>query len=445
MKNITLAIFALSCLGLAEISAQSCISGNCDNGFGTLRISSNSRYEGYFKNKKYEGKGTLYYSNGDRYEGEFANNLPDGFGIRISQSGTANGGKWAAGSLQEPDPEIRFAKECLRGDCKNGPSKLRDYKGRIYEGQFKNYQLEGYGTIQYPNGDHYDGLFQKGLPHGKGTYFYKNGHTDAGDWKNGHFQNANIRTWAVIVGVADYQNFPKLTYTIDDAKKVYGFFRSPEGGAVPSERIKLLLDKEATKENILNTTFEIFQTADSADIIIFYFAGHGVEGAFVPFDYDGSENSLLPHALVHQDFLDSKAKFKLCIADACHSGSYKTSLVDPNDESAVALSRSTIRDQIKAHYKSFENIKGGLAIIASSAPEEVSLEATKLKQGVFSYFFILGLKGQADENENGIVTASELYAYIFKHVQSYTYKFQTPLIFGDFDPNMPIGLTPEKK
>jgi hypothetical protein len=380
----------------------------------------------------------MYYSNGDRYEGEFNNNLPDGFGIRISTNGAANGGTWDKGALVEADPNIRVAKECLRGDCKNGPSKLRDYKGRIYEGEFKNHQIEGYGILSYANGDVYKGMFQKGLPHGKGTYFYKNGHTDMGEWSMGKFQNQSMRIWAVVVGVADYPNFPKLTYTIDDAKKVYGFFRSPEGGAIPAERIRLLLDKDATRENILNATMELFQKADSTDIIIFYFAGHGIEGAFVPYDYDNTESTLLHHNLVHQDFLDSKAKFKLCIADACHSGSYKDAL-----DGEVAT--RSARDQIKAHYKSFENVKGGLAIIASSAPEEVSLEATKLKQGVFSYFFILGLKGQADENENGIITATELYTYIHKHVQSYTYKFQKPLIFGDFDPDMPIGITHKHK
>ena len=436
---LTLTLFCTSHF----LKAQNCINGNCDNGYGTLILNENERYEGLFQQGKFQGQGTLHYANKDRYEGNFENNLPNGKGFLISSKGAVKAGVWTNGELTQQDHSIRFVRECIKGDCQNGIGQLKDYKGRIYEGRFKNHQFEGYGTLRYTNGDYYKGRFLAGLPHGQGAYYYKNGHIDEGDWENGRFMSKTMRTWAVIVGIADYPDFPKLTYTIDDAKKIYAFLRSPEGGAIPQENARLLLNEEATKENILNTTFELFQQADSNDIIIFYFAGHGLEGAFVPYDYDNTEATLLLHNVLNNDFLDSKAKFKICIADACHSGSYAAAY-DAQDQNLVASTRS-IRDKIRQHYKSFENIKGGLAMIASSAAEEVSLEATKLKQGVFSYFFIQGLKGQADANENGVVTVTELYDYVHQQVQNYTHGFQKPLIFGNFDINMPMGLVHEIK
>lgn len=422
------------------LQAQNCLSGNCDNGYGVLILNENARYEGHFKQGQYHGKGVLHLEDKSRYEGDFDNNLYNGYGFLISANGTVKAGTWKNGELKDIDKKIRLVRECIKGDCANGQGIVKDYKGRTYEGNFKNHQLEGFGILRYANGDYYKGEFTSSLPNGQGSYYYKNGHVDEGDWEFGRFVSKTMRTWAVVVGVADYANFPKLTYTIDDARKIYAFLRSPEGGAIPQSNIKLLLDSDATKDNILNTTFELFQQADSNDIIIFYFAGHGIDGAFVPYDYDNTPATLLYHNTLNSDFLDSKAKFKICIADACHSGSYATAYND-QEQNLVAATRS-VRDKIKQHYKSFENIKGGLAMIASSAAEEVSLEATKLKQGVFSYFFILGLKGQADSNENGIITVTELFDYVNKNVQKFTFGFQNPLIFGDFDKNMPIGLVP---
>ena len=51
---------------------------------------------------------------------------------------------------------------------------------------------------------------------------------------------ANMRVWAVLVGVASYSHMPTLRYTDDDAWRMYGFLKSPEGGAVDDERIRIL-------------------------------------------------------------------------------------------------------------------------------------------------------------------------------------------------------------
>jgi uncharacterized caspase-like protein len=83
-------------------------------------------------------------------------------------------------------------------------------------------------------------------------------------------------------------------------------------------------------------------------------------------------------------------------------------------------------------------------MMMSSAAEEVSLEAAKLKQGVFSYFFIQGMRGSADENENGIITVKELFDYVSQQVKSFTYGFQTPNVFGDYDTGMPVGTAARK-
>ena len=117
------------------------------------------------------------------------------------------------------------------------------------------------------------------------------------------------------------------------------------------------------------------------------------------------------------------------------------------EEALVSLTRSTknIRERIKDYYNSFNGIKGGLALIMSSASEEISLEANKLKQGVFSYYFIQAMKGAANKadingKKDNIIDITELYEFVEKNVRNFTFGFQHPLIFGQYDKHMPVGI-----
>ena len=51
-----------------------------------------------------------------------------------------------------------------------------------------------------------------------------------------------------------------------------------------------------------------------------YMSGHGLDGSFVPYDFDGS-NNLLAYEDMLQLIEASRAQHKIYITDACHSGS----------------------------------------------------------------------------------------------------------------------------
>jgi uncharacterized caspase-like protein len=63
-----------------------------------------------------------------------------------------------------------------------------------------------------------------------------------------------------------------------------------------------------------------------------------------------------------------------------------------------------------------------------------------LRQGVFSHFLIRGLKGEADANENSVISVQELFDFVGKNVESYTDRRQTPVIQGDYDPEMTVAV-----
>lgn len=440
---------------------KGCTEGNCTNGWGIYEYYIGEiyqgRYEGYFKDGLRNGKGKFIYANQSKYEGNWQAGKPHGPGAKISKSGKIKSGIWSEGKfVQRLSREHSL--ECLVGNCKEGYGKSKDNLGNIYSGEFSNGKYDGYGEIRYYNGDKYKGYWQENKAHGKGSYYFNNGHVNTGNFVLGNFVSNNMKVWALIIGVADYMNFPKLKFTTRDAQNVYGFLRSVEGGAVPEDQIKLLLDKDASAFNIMNTAADLFEQADSNDLILFYFAGHGKNGAFLPFDYDGKQGNLLHHGLVNSVLKDSPAKYKLCVVDACHSGSfdinntlsyqdYLQSYSKEGSEELVAATRSTknIRERIKAYYSSFKGIKGGLAVMMSSASEEISLEANKLEQGVFSYYFIQAMKGAAnsanqDGQKDNIIDIQEIFKFVEKNVRKFTYGFQHPQIYGAYDEKMPISM-----
>lgn len=424
------------------IAIQSgCIQGNCTNGKGTYAYPDGSRYEGYFFNGKPDKNGTFFYPNGDKYRGEFQNGYPHGSGTMYHASGGKKSGRWYEGEFLANASTMR-SKGCVQGDCQNGFGKYVFNDGAKYTGPFRNGFPEGKGTVIYPNGERYEGFMSKGAFEGTGTYFMPNGTRMTGNWNKGTYlggipstpasNNVNnnkpqLKVWALIIGISGYNHMPVLRYPDDDAYRIFAFLQSPAGGAIPEDQIKILIDEAATKSNIKKAMREIFWKAGPNDLVLMYFSGHGLKGAFLPIDFDGSSNRL-NHEEIVQILDKSPAKYKLCIADACHSGSL------------LAYKGGTEPSVFGKYYQSLANAKAGTALIMSSKSDETSLESSGLRQGVFTHFLIRGMKGEADRSGDDIVTVQELYNFVYTKVREYTGNRQSPIIRGDYDRNMTVGV-----
>jgi uncharacterized caspase-like protein len=220
---------------------------------------------------------------------------------------------------------------------------------------------------------------------------------------------------------------PTLKYTDDDAYRYYAFLKSLEGGAIPDNQVRILIDEDATRENVLENLTDIFAQAGPNDLVIFYFSGHGLNGYFLPIDFDGYNNKL-SHEEIAAVFQQCKAKYKLCLADACHSGSL------------LAMRSTEVESTLNQFYSVLSTTVSGTALIMSSKSEETSLESSGLRQGVFSHFLIRGLKGEADNNLDNIVSVGEIFEFVYAKVRDYTAKRQSPVIKGNYDPSMPVAV-----
>ncbi len=405
-------------------------------------------YNGEFKDDFFNGHGTMYFTDQSRYEGGWNRGKRHGPGIWFLPDGDLIEGYWIDGQYQADWSHLAFngqegtLQNCNVNYCHNIEGKFQYPDGKKFLGNFKGGIPEGVGTVYYPNGDLYEGYWFNDQPDGRGIMYYSGGEAVGAVWDDGEARRKlftqkhdgqqsvatkQVKIWAVIIGIADYTRMHKLDFTDDDAQRVYEFLRSPNGGNLDESQIEMLVDKDATREKVINTVQKVYGKADENDVILFYFSGHGVKGAFLPIDSDGFNNRI-EHFDLKQYINLSPAKHKLIIADACHAGtfSYKGG--------------SSLAGFLKKYYSEFEVTTGGTALLMSSKGEEYSFEDNRLKSGIFSYFLIEGLKGNADEDDNGIVTVSEVFDYVREEVAAFTRGAQSPILMGNFDKNMPVAI-----
>ena len=462
------------------------------NGKGKYYFKSKERYEGDFKSGKFEGQGTMYYPDGAYYTGSWKNNRKNGSGKLVDAHGKITHGTWSLGKListtpattdnststvqtqtkPKPNtttttttttkptstankptstkPDVTGFRNCGTVYCTGGKGYYDYPDGSRWVGEFKNGYPNGKGICYYSDGNRYEGEWASNAPNGEGIMYFAGGRVFGAVWVNGASvkeldsqesipadpvrmdDSKAVKIWAVVVGVGRYTAMPSLKFTDDDAYRFYSFLGSVEGGAVPQSQMTILIDEDATRENILKKMREYFLKADANDVVILYFSGHGLNGCFLPVDYDGYNNKLR-HEEIKQVFKQSKAKHKLCIADACHSGSL-------NDGSGSLAAKGPAPVTLQRYYQAFEDTDGGVALLMSSKAEELSLEDHGLRQGVFTYYVLQGMKGAADTNNDYLVTIKELYNYVYAKVREYTTNVQTPVLTGDYDDAMPVAV-----
>ncbi len=438
------------------------------SGMGKLFLLNGSVYEGSFKQSKRAGFGTLTLPNSDKYIGEWKDDKLHGKVKFLSHENWSFTGKWLRGKpVPVPGRCIYKGKSVNTtfNSCKalhNGQENLaslvaqqkpsqdtladRGYRfsdGSVWYGPIKDGIPNGYGTCTFEDGRRYEGLWYNNHPQGLGALYYPDGTVSYGVWDNGmlkkqkamptslvkqqvkQVKSNEVKIWAVLVGIASYDALPTLKFSDDDAYRMYAFYKSPAGGALPDNQITVLIDEAASRKNILTALRKKAAKADSNDVLVFYYSGHGLKNNFVAQNYNGYEN-LISHKEIKEIFGNSAARQKLCYADACYSGS-------------MVGTRVGVDKTVQLFYNAFGDVHPGTALILSCGSTEISLENSGMRQGVFSYYLIHGLKGSADKNRDNIIDVEELFSYIYKGVKEYTKGRQVPLLAGNFDKDMPIG------
>lgn len=96
---------------------------------------------------------------------------------------------------------------------------------------------------------------------------------------------------------------------------------------------------------------------------------------------------------------------------------------------------------INTGFQTLSKVGDGVCVISASDENQLSQEGQQWGEGhgVFTYFLLEGLKGNADYNKDNAVTLGELIPYLSETVRRETRNAQSPTIAGRFDPALSIA------
>ena len=252
-------------------------------------------------------------------------------------------------------------------------------------------------------------------------------------------QNAAAQnTYALVIGLSKYQEITPLQFADRDAVAFAEFLKTQQ---IPDDHIKILLNENATRLNVLDGMYNLTAQLKPKDRFYFYFGGHGDLEAQI-----SSENSLL---LLYNSFkknyfqgsefiqlfelkewLGALAKKQIevvFIADACHSGG----LIGGKE--GVSKTQTALNENW-----------AGITKILSCKSDEFSLEGKQWGggRGLFSYHLVNGLTGRADANKDKNISLSELDNYLkINVVRQANPNVQTPVIIGNAEQQLSVANT----
>ena len=303
------------------------------------------------------------------------------------------------------------------------------------------------GLVGYWNFD--DGTADDSSP-------YENHGTLMGDAEiiDSHLPMVNY--YAVIAGVSDYPGTGNdLEYPDDDAIDIKNSLLMYENWE--DDNIQLLLDSEASKSGIQEAIETMGSMADSDDVCLFFFSGHGTNGIDIaPIDEDDPYDEYI--CAHDENIRDDELSVWLgnlpttnvvVIVDTCFSGG-QIKIVDgftpkvlPGTTGVVQKGDGFASDITRRIGVQDMDDNPGCVVLAACDDDELSFEFDLLENGLFSYFVVKGLEKNVDGNENGELSAEETgkYAKFIVNLLNRIFPFlrQHPQLYDDYPAGSPLS------
>ena len=209
---------------------------------------------------------------------------------------------------------------------------------------------------------------------------------------------------ALIVGLETYDYVPKVPGADANALAWHRYLTQDVG--VPVERARLLVGKEATKEAMEKAITEAAQRARAGGRVWFVFIGHGApaksgtDGLLLGADVRQTAESLEARSVRQSEVvksLEQSAAQPVLIVDACFSG--RTGTGAPVVEGLQPVRLAAIAPPATA------------VILAAAGADQYAGPLPGAAKPAFSYLVLGALRGWADGDGDGQVTASEVVTY----------------------------------
>jgi tetratricopeptide (TPR) repeat protein len=234
-------------------------------------------------------------------------------------------------------------------------------------------------------------------------------------------QEEPANLYAVLIGISQFEAGEKwaLNFADADATSFQRLITSPRGRGF--SQVQLLTNQNAKLQAIKQRVGGLFSRVNPRDTVYIFVATHGIvqkkrdkERAFL-LAYDSDPEDLSANALDLRELSamirDLDARIFL-FGDFCRGGKLGQSLALFEDD----ISKKT----------------GIMGLLASDSGED-SFEGDQWHHGVFTYYLLKGLMGEADTNHDNVVNANEIIRYVTNQVEDQTGDKQHPRLFGTFE------------
>jgi hypothetical protein len=217
----------------------------------------------------------------------------------------------------------------------------------------------------------------------------------------------------LIIGIEDYNQMPKVKYARNDALIVRDYFIQVLG--IPKENVITLLDMDATKIRIEQYLKKDIPNNAAQDATLYvYFAGHGMAGTvkgepyLMPYDADTRfiEKSGYKLISLYRDLQQLNLHRAYVFLEACFNAK------------AFPISARLVKGDRPPLFNVEPDpapSKSNIFLCAASANQTRNLFAEK-RHGLFTYYLLRGIKGEADINDDGWNSVKEVYDYIYSYV-----------------------------
>lgn len=225
------------------------------------------------------------------------------------------------------------------------------------------------------------------------------------------------KSWAVVIGINRYERWPGLEYAVNDANAVATKLKE-----LGFDEVIKILDKDATRERILRLIgTELPQRVGKDDRLFIFFAGHGQtedltsgrqKGYIIPVDASISDyfTTAISMEQVREFSERISARHIYYAVDACYSG--------------LGFTRAMgISPVIPGYIDKVARIRAVQMVTAGGKGEQVIERAG---HGIFTEYLLRALDGEADMDNDGVITATELGAFLRPQVSTASDNRQTP-------------------
>lgn len=227
------------------------------------------------------------------------------------------------------------------------------------------------------------------------------------------------------VGINNYKNSNyQLNYAVKDAKDFSKSIHQQAEYLFDHVYVNELYNDKATKKSIIEQFNMLQSQIDAEDVLVFYYAGHGVMSQGTNPDFYlvtyaltnlyGSKELLNKEGISATELMSFsktiKAQKQLFILDACHSGGAINTIASrgaDREKTIAQLARNT-----------------GTFFLTASQDAQYANESGDLKHGLFTYALLEVLTGKdVASSTDGKITINEIKTYVDERVPELSEKY----------------------